>query len=361
MTKVIVGMSGGVDSAAAAVLLKKQGYEVTGVTVRTWEADGGDDSRCCEIDDAARAARRLGIRHVAPNAVADFEKYVTGPFVDCYIRGLTPSPCVECNRYVKWARMLRLADELGAEYVATGHYASVLKLPNGRYTVGKAACAEKDQSYMLWRLTQEQLSRTLFPLGGMSKADARRIAEEAGLNIASKPESQDICFVPDGDYAGFIEKNAGERIPGEGSFIDGNGCVLGVHRGIIHYTVGQRRGLRLPLGYPAYVKEIRADDNTVVVAPEASLYCGTVFVRDVNFMSIPCPEPGEKISCRVKIRYRHPAQESCLERCPDPENGGPLFRIDFAGPVRAPAPGQSAVFYDGQDRVVGGGVIVAQL
>ena len=237
--------------------------------------------------------------------------------------------------------------------MATGHYASIVRKPNGRYTVKKARHAEKDQTYMLYRLSQEQLAATVMPLGDLTKDQVREIAAQAGLPSAAKPDSQELCFVPDGNYAEYIEKQAGEKVPGEGFFVDGEGNILGKHRGIIHYTVGQRKGLGLPLGYPAYIWEIRADRNEIVVGDEASLYSKELCCGSLNFLSIPTPKAGEKIPCAVKVRYHHGAQAACLEML-DADRA----KITFGEPVRAAAPGQSAVFYDEEDCVIGGGTIL---
>ena len=353
MSKVIVGMSGGVDSAVTAYLLHKNGYEVIGVTLRSWVSETGEEGRCCEIDDARRAANALGIRYVALNCLSEFKKKVTEPFVRAYLEGMTPNPCVICNREVKWEKLLYFADVMGAEYIATGHYAGIVKMPNGRYTVKKALHGEKDQAYMLYRLSQEQLARTLFPLADMSKEEVRSIAEEAQLPVARKPDSQEICFVPDGSYALYIKANALSSVPGEGPFVDEEGNVLGTHKGIIHYTVGQRRGLELPLGYPAYVKEIRAESNEVVIGREESLYTKEIFLGDVNMMSIPGLAPGESVRCDIKIRYRHPGKSATVYGT---EDGG-LMAV-FDEPVKAAAPGQSAVMYDAEGCLIGGGVIL---
>lgn len=352
MEKVLVGMSGGVDSAVAAYLLKKEGYDVIGVTLRTWESSNGEESRCCEIDDARRVANFLGISYHVHNCTSEFREYVTEPFINDYINGLTPNPCIGCNRYVKWEKMMYLARVMDAKYVATGHYAFVEKLDNGRYSVKKALHAEKDQTYMLYRLSQEQLSSTLMPLGKYSKDEVREIAVKAGIPVAEKPDSQEICFVPDDDYAGFIEENAAGKLHGEGSFVDEDGKPLGKHKGIIHYTVGQRKGLGLPLGYPAYVKEIRPLENEVVISKEGSLYRDEIVLRDVNYLSIEnIPERG-KIRCTVKIRYHHPGRTAVIENA-----GEGRVRIVFDEPVKAAAPGQSAVFYDEDGCVIGGGII----
>ena len=352
MSKIIVGMSGGVDSAVAAYLLKQAGHDVTGVTLRTWLSDTGEEGRCCEIDDARETARIMGIPFHAFNCTLDFENKVIKPFVDDYLHGLTPNPCVVCNGEVKWSRLLYYADVLGADLVATGHYASVTRLENGRYTVRRALYGEKDQTYMLYRLTQEQLARTVMPLGGYSKEQVRAVAEKAGFTVASKPDSQEICFVTDGNYADFINAHADAPVLGEGNFVDESGRVLGRHKGIIRYTVGQRKGLGIALGYPAYVKHIRADTNEVVLGAADETGCARIVCRDLNFMGVPAPAPGEKLRCLVKIRYRHPGQSAALEMI-----DADRVAVVFDEPVRSAAPGQSAVFYDDDGCILGGGVI----
>ena len=354
MSKVMVGMSGGVDSAVAAYLLKQQGYEVTGVMLRTWISDDGQEGRCCEIDDARSVAAMLDIPFHALNCTLDFQARVIDPFLKDYTEGLTPNPCILCNRYVKWEKLMHMARMLEADYVATGHYARMCRLQNGRYTVQRAAHQEKDQTYMLYALTQEQLGATLLPLGGLSKEEVRRIASDIGIPVASKRDSQEICFVMDGDYARYIEENAPGPVPGEGDFVDEEGRVLGRHKGIIHYTVGQRKGLGIALGYPVYVKSIDASTNRVVLGSEESLSMRTVFCRDVNFMGIPPMDEGEEISCIVKIRYHHRGQAARITGL-----GGARIRIDFEEGARAACPGQSAVFYDAEGCVLGGGVICA--
>ena len=352
MKKVLVGMSGGVDSAAAAVILKKAGYDVVGITLRTWQSEDGLESRCCDIDDARMTAFKIGIKYFPVNCMSDFRQYVVDPFVNDYLQGMTPNPCIECNRYVKWEKLLYYARVVGADYVATGHYASVVKLDNGRYTVKKAAHSEKDQTYMLYKLTQEQLASTLMPLGDLSKSEVRRMAEDAGLPVASKPDSQEICFVTDGHYADFIEKKADAGHLAEGFFVDPSGNTLGRHKGIIHYTVGQRKGLGIALGYPVYVKEIRADRNEVVLSDEKVLYSNEILCRDVNFMSIPELKKGDIIPCTVKIRYHHGGQPAVIALTDNDR-----VKVSFDEPVRAATPGQSAVFYDEEDRIIGGGII----
>ena len=355
MKKVIVGMSGGVDSAVTAYLLKAAGFSVTGITLRTWFSAEGEESRCCEIDDARRVAWKIGIPYYAFNCVLAFQDNVTKPFVSEYLQGLTPNPCIVCNRFVKWEKMLYYAKVLKADFVATGHYASVLRLDNGRYTVQQALHAEKDQTYMLYKLTQEQLARTMMPLGKCSKEEVRRIAEEAGLPVAHKKDSQEICFVTRGSYGDYIEKETDSAIR-PGNFVDEKGTVVGTHKGIIHYTVGQRKGLGLALGYPAYVKRISAAANEIVVGDETSLYHREIICSDLNYMSVPGIEEGETLRAHVKIRYHHGGEYASI--CPE---GNGQVRVIFDNPVRAPAPGQSAVFYDENRCVIGGGKITGVL
>ena len=347
--KVIVGMSGGVDSAVAAYLLKREGFEVVGVTLST--VDRGE-SGMRELEDAKRSAERLGIDFKSLDIVELFRKCVMQPFAREYAQGRTPNPCIECNHYVKWEGLIRAADEIGAGCVATGHYAVIKCLENGRYTIGQAADKGKDQSYMLCKLSQEQLARTLLPLGGLSKSHVRKVAEEAGLPVANKADSQEICFVTNGNYVDSIGESLNAGLPDEGDFVDEEGNVLGRHRGIARYTVGQRKGLGLALGFPAYVKCVDPVRNQVVIGPEESLYSLVVFCDDLNFMGVKDIGPGKSISANVKIRYRHSGERAVIER-----NGEDSVKISFDRPVRAPAPGQSAVFYDESGYIIGGGKI----
>lgn len=352
MAKVVVGMSGGVDSAVAAYLLKKEGHEVIGLTLRTWEAEDGGESRCCEIDDARDSARKIGIEYHTLNCLSDFRYDVVEPFVNDYIDGLTPNPCVICNRRIKWERLMYFANVVKADYVATGHYAKVVQLDNGRYSIRQASHYEKDQTYMLYRLTQEDLSRTLMPLYDMTKDEVREIAKEIGIDVYNKPDSQEICFVTDGKYSEFIEKEAPDRIKPEGNFVDTDGNVLGKHKGIINYTVGQRRGLGLAMGYHVFVKEIRPDTNEVIIGRLEDLYKDEITCRDVNFVGIKPLKKNETTSCYAKVRYHHKAQKATLEMIDDDR-----IKVTFEDAVKGAAPGQSSVFYDDKGTVLGGGII----
>ena len=349
MAKVIVGMSGGVDSAVSAYILKNKGYDVTGVTLRTLLSD----SKCCEIDDARRASWKIGIKYYTQNCISEFKEKITDPFINNYLSGITPNPCVICNRLIKWDRLLYYADILKAEYIATGHYATIVKKDNGRYTVKMAEDAGKDQTYMLYRLSQEQLSRTLMPLGKFKKDEVREIAKNADIPLAEKKDSQEICFVTNGGYADYIEKNSKNPIPGEGNFLDETGIVIGKHRGIIHYTVGQRKGLGLAFGYPAYVKEIRAAENEIIIGKEESLYRKEIISNELSFMSIADPNVGDEFEAVVKVRYHHAGQSARIKMIDDT-----TVKISFKDPVRAASPGQSAVFYDKEGCVIGGGIII---
>ena len=291
MAKVMVGMSGGVDSSVAAKLLIDSGYDVTGVTLKLF--DGGDISEdfrtCCslsDVEDARSVCYRLGIDHFVFNFKEAFRKKVINQFTESYLNGKTPNPCIECNRHIKFDKMLRRAEELGFDYIATGHYAErVYDYKTNRYILKRPKDRSKDQTYVLYGLTQYQLSKTLFPLGEYEKSDIRRIAEAAGLINSRKPDSQDICFVPDGDYASFIKKNTGAEIK-EGNFISADGDVIGRHKGIINYTIGQRRGIGISIGKPAYVTDKNALENTVTIGDESNLYKTEITAYDVNLISL---------------------------------------------------------------------------
>ena len=349
--KVVVGLSGGVDSSVAAWLLKREGYEVIGATMQTWDGDSRDAREQSVIRDAARVARALGIPHHVLDFHRQFGSCVADYFAEEYMSGRTPNPCVVCNRKVKWEAMLEAADKLGAGYIATGHYAGIDRLENGRYALRQAAADAKDQTYALYGLTQEQLSRTLMPVGAYEKDQIRLFAQEAGIPVAAKPDSQEICFIPDGDYAGFIRKYKGVRIP-EGNFVDRQGNVLGRHKGIIHYTIGQRKGLNLSLGKPVFVLEIRPETNEVVLGDNQDLFTCTVKARHLNFMSISQLPYGKEMEVWGKIRYNHRGGAARIRR-----TGEDQLECRCLEPVRAVTPGQALVLYE-KEHVLGGGIIV---
>lgn len=354
--KVVVGMSGGVDSSVAAYLLKEQGYDVIGVTMQIWQdeetAAVEENGGCCglsAVDDARRVAAQLDIPYYVMNFKNDFKKNVIDYFVDEYKNGRTPNPCIACNRYVKWESLLQRSLMIGADYIATGHYARVEKLDNGRYAIRNSVTAKKDQTYALYNLTQEQLSKTLMPVGDYTKDEIRTIAEKIGIQVAHKPDSMEICFVPDQDYAGYIERETG-YVSKKGNFVDLDGNVLGEHKGIIHYTVGQRKGLGLALGYPVFVVAIRPETNEVVVGRNEDVMAGELYANRLNFMSIENPQDGMRV--KAKIRYNHEGAW-CTIRLKDKD----LLECVFDEPQRAITPGQAVVLYDGE-YVAGGGTII---
>ena len=355
--KAVIGMSGGVDSSVAAWLLKEQGYEVIGVTMQIWQDEAEEvqeeNGGCCglsAVEDARRVARQLDIPYYVMNFREDFRKSVIDYFIREYLAGRTPNPCIACNRYVKWEALLKRSLEIGADYIATGHYARVEKLPGGRFAIRQSVTAAKDQTYALYNLTQEQLSHTLMPVGEYSKDQIREFAEKLDLRVAHKPDSQEICFVPDQDYAGFIERTTGKPSP-EGNFVTADGQILGRHKGIIHYTIGQRRGLGLPMGRRVVVTEIRPETNEVVIGEQEDVFTKVLYADRLNYMAEPSFESGRRAT--AKIRYNHRGSACAIY----PE-GPDRVRVEFDEPVRAVTPGQAVVFYDG-DYVLGGGTILS--
>ncbi len=356
--KTAVAMSGGVDSSAAALLLRQGGHDLVGVTLKLVDntlAGLKGESACCSLDDvedAAAAARRLGFPHYVFNFTSCFRTEVVDPFVRAYEEGRTPNPCVACNRRVKFGALLRRADELGWGRIATGHYARLdLDAGSGRWLLKKAAHQAKDQSYVLAMLTQEQLGRALFPLGELSKEEVRSLAREAGLLNARKRDSQDICFIPDGDYGAFLRRYTGRDYPA-GPFLYEDGTLLGWHSGIVDYTVGQRRGLGVSSGLGRlYVKEIVPEQNTVVLSVNEGLFARTLTANRLNL--IPCARLDGPVRLRARIRYRMAEQPCAVE-----QTGEDSIRLTFDQPQRAITPGQTVVLYDG-DTVVGGAVITA--
>ena len=357
--KALVAMSGGVDSSVAAFLTQQAGFDCIGVTMRLYDTlpdDGCDSNTCCsleDVEDARSVARRLGMPFYAFNFKADFREKVIEKFIHCYECGLTPNPCIECNRHLKFDHLLRRGTELGCDCVVTGHYAQIKQdEQTGRYILYKAADASKDQSYVLYCLTQEQLAHTRFPLGGLTKNDARAIAETQGFINARKHDSQDICFVPDGDYAAFMERYTGKDYPA-GNFLDLNGNVVGQHQGAVRYTLGQRKGLGLAMGAPVYVCAKDMERNTVTVGPNEALFSTTLLANDWNWF--PFPTLTEPLRVSAKARYNQPPQPATVY----PEADG-TARVVFDTPQRALTPGQAVVLYDG-DMVVGGGTITKVL
>ena len=353
--KVVVGMSGGVDSSVAAHLLLEKGYDVIGVTMMVWQEDdpyAENEGGCCglsAVEDARRVAYTLGIPYHVLNFRREFRRDVIDYFVREYEEGRTPNPCIACNRHVKWESLLRRSMELGADYIATGHYARVTKLENGRWTL-RAADSKKDQTYALVGLTQDQLAHTLMPVGDYSKDQIREIAKKQGLPVADKADSEDICFVPDGDYASFIETYSGKpSVPGH--FVDEAGNVLGTHKGLIHYTVGQRRGLGIAAGGRIFVKELRPAANEVVLSSNEALFSRKLQAGSISFMGIPDLKNGEKLRVFAKIRYNHRGASAIIER-----TGRDEILCTFDEAQRAITPGQAAVFYLG-DYIACGGVI----
>ena len=359
--RVVLGLSGGVDSAVAAYLLKQQGYEVIGVFMRNWDSqlnndilgNPTNDNDICpqeqDYNDAKAVAKHLGIEIRRVDFIKEYWDKVFTYFIDEYAKGRTPNPDILCNKHIKFKAFLEYAEELNADFIATGHYARIDKLPNGRYAIRRSATLAKDQTYALYNLTQEQLEHTLMPVGNYSKDQIREMAEEIGLQVANKPDSQDICFVPDGDYASFIEENADAPIR-QGNFVTPDGKILGKHKGIFHYTVGQRKGLGLALGYPAFVLEIRPETDEVVIGTYEESLTHTLRANELNFMSVE--DLTEPMRVFAKIRYNHKGAWCTVEKTGEDE-----ITCTFDEPIRAVTPGQAVVLYDGE-YVLGGGTIL---
>ncbi len=355
--KAIIAMSGGVDSSVAAFLTKEKGYNCMGITMKLfYNEDIGipREHSCCSLDDvedARSVARSMGMPYYVFNFSERFKEDVIDRFIAAYENGTTPNPCIDCNRYLKFNKLYHRARELEYDYVVTGHYARIEQDPlSGRYLLKKALDPDKDQSYVLYSLTQEQLAHTLFPLGSYKKQDVRKIAEIHGFINAKKHDSQDICFVQSGSYGDFIEHTTAKVYP-EGNFIDKEGHVLGTHRGIIRYTVGQRRGLGLSFPEPMYVCSVNPSDNTVTLGKHRELFSRSLTARDINLIS--CTSIEKPLRLKAKIRYRQEEQWATVSQ-PEPDR----LKILFDQPQRAITKGQAVVLYDG-DVVVGGGTILS--
>ena len=376
MTKVLIAMSGGVDSSVAACLMKEKGFDCMGVTMKLYDnSDAGIScSRSCcsidDIDDARTVCMKMDIPYHVFNFEDDFREKVIDKFIASYEQGITPNPCIDCNRYLKFQRLYDRGKVLGCDYIVTGHYARI-KEEAGRFLLLKGQDPKKDQIYVLYMMTQDQLAHTKFPLGDIEKSEAREIAEKHGFINAAKPDSQDICFVPDGDYAAAIERLAGKTYP-EGDFVDQEGNVLGTHKGIIRYTLGQRKGLGLALKEPAYVVKKDVDSNRVILGRNEDLFTSEFDVADVNW--IKWEVPPETFRAKVKVRYNQKEQWATVYPGAAPEDTANTGKqehstectrskahstahVVFDEPQRAITPGQAAVFYD-EDYVVGGGTIV---
>ena len=374
MKKALIAMSGGVDSSVAAAIMQDRGYECVGVMMKLYDKDevGIDESvkTSCSLDgieDARKVADQLGIPFKVIDFSSDFRHCVIDRFVDCYMNGMTPNPCVDCNRNLKFGQLYKAAQELGCDTIVTGHYARIIHddavSATARYMLAKGVSEDKDQSYVLYNLSQEQLAHTQFPVGDYSKEDVRRIAEEKGLIVAHKHDSQDICFIPDGDYKKFLEKYTGHKWS-EGNFVDDDGNVLGRHKGICCYTIGQRKGLGIAFGHPVFVSEIRPETNEVVLSDSESLMYRTCYAKNFNWVSIPKPDGPIKVLGKIRYKAREAAGNAvCADVNADLYTNGlhnaqadGIVKMTFDQPQRAITDGQSLVLYDG-DKVIGGGII----
>jgi tRNA-specific 2-thiouridylase len=345
--KVAVAMSGGVDSSVAAALLKQAGHDVFGVTMRLTDNGSNQDA----VADARQVAAKLGIPHYIIDLEDDFTRAIITDFCEEYRHGRTPNPCVLCNRNIKFGILWEKSKDLGADFLATGHYARIEKDDNGKFLLKKGQDKRKDQSYFLCQLTQEQLGHTLFPIGSLTKIKVRQMAQEMELPTASRPESQEICFVPDDDYAGFLRDHIRGQIK-SGPILDRQGNLLGQHRGIMFYTVGQRKGLRVTAASPLYVTAIESERNAVIVGTKEQTYASELIADNLNWIAIAMPEKPIKVKAR--IRYRHPEADAIV----NPLDKTSIY-VKFAAPQMAITPGQSVVLYDG-DTVIGGGRIIRQ-
>ncbi|MDF2505120.1 tRNA 2-thiouridine(34) synthase MnmA [Clostridium sp.] len=351
--RVVVGMSGGVDSSVTAYLLKKQGYEVIGVTMQVWPEDKEYEEReggCCSlssVEDARRVSDKLGIPFYVMNFRDIFDEKVIQPFVHEYLEGRTPNPCIACNKFIKFDAFLKKANALGADYIATGHYAKIYN-DKGRFLIKNSEDDKKDQTYVLYNMTQYQLEHTLMPCGDYSKDRIREIAKEIGLSVHNKKDSEEICFIPDNDHGAYIKRQNPEVVK-EGNFVDDNGNILGKHKGIVYYTIGQRKGLGIALGKPVFVKDINVVKNEVVLGSEEDIFKTQLIADNVNF--IPFDKLNNAMKVKAKIRYASQATEATIY-----PNDNSKVKVVFKNGVRAITKGQSVVFYD-DDLLLGGGII----